>query len=101
MGQPMFLPPAFPLVLRAGPAKWSVTAREPSTVPPECVGGTRSASVTTAMSNVSVTVPTPLSAVTRTETVPTSDDCGVPENVRVAASNVSHDGSSPSSVDAV
>ena len=91
----MFLPPAFLLVLRAGPAKWSVTAREPSTVPPECVGGTRSASVTTAMSNVSLTVPArPASfAVTRTETVPTSEDCGVPENVRVAASNVSHDGS--------
>lgn len=31
-------------------------------------------------------------AVTRTASVPTSPDAGVPENVRVSASNVSHPG---------
>ena len=49
-------------------------------------------------SNVSLTV-RPLSslAVTFTVTVPASAVCGVPENVRVPAVKVSHDGSAVSS----
>ena len=50
--------------------------------------------VTTAMSKVSLTVPPLLSsAVTLTDTVPTSAAAGVPEKVRVEAVNVSQAGS--------
>ena len=55
------------------------------------------------MSKPSLTVPPlPSLAVTVTETVPASAACGLPENVRVAAVKVSHDGSAlPSAAVAV
>ena len=43
--------------------------------------------------NVSETLARPSDAVTFRSSVPTKFAGGVPENVRVAASNVSHDGS--------
>ena len=52
----------------------------------------------TTMSKVSLTEPPwPSLAVTFTETVPTSAAVGVPENVRVAAAKLSHEGSAVSS----
>ena len=52
----------------------------------------------TTMSKMSLTEPPlPSLAVTFTETVSTSAACGVPENVRVAASKLSHAGSAESS----
>ena len=50
------------------------------------------------MSKVSLTEPPwPSLAVTFTETVPTSAAVGMPENVRVAAAKLSHEGSAVSS----
>ena len=56
------------------------------------------AAAETTMSKVSLTEPPlPSLAVTFTETVPTSAAGGVPENVRVAAAKLSHEGSAESS----
>ena len=49
------------------------------------------------MSKVSLTDSLPSLAVTFTETVPKSAACGVPENVRVTASKLSHEGRAESS----
>ena len=56
------------------------------------------AAAETTMSKVSLTEPPlPSLAVTFTETVPTSAAVGVPENMRVAAAKLSHEGSAVSS----
>ena len=56
------------------------------------------AAAETTMSKVSLTEPPlPSRAVTFTETVPTSAAVGVPENMRVAAAKLSHEGSAESS----
>ena len=66
---------------------------------PRTIEATRGAVVSagglTTISKVSLTESLPSLAVTFTETVPTSAAVGVPVNVRVAGSNVSHDGSMP------
>ncbi len=51
----------------------------------------------TTISKVSLTESVPSFAVTFTETVPRSAVAGVPENVRVAAVKLSHEGSAESS----
>ena len=54
-------------------------------------------SAETTISKVSLTESVPSLAVTFTETVSTSVAVGVPENVRVAAAKLSHEGSAESS----
>ena len=55
------------------------------------------AAAETTISKVSLTESVPSLAVTFTETVPTSAAIGVPENVRVAAAKLSHEGNAVSS----